>query len=147
MLILKMRHLRLHLTNKKKYKFLVIFIKVFSPLNQAEIFRYCQTKEILHQMLTLEITEEKVSKVLNKLKPDKTPGPDGHHPKFFKNLANSLCKPLCLIFRYSLTTNSLPDIWKTARITAIFKKGNKNSKQLPSSLPHIHNMQSYGNSY
>ena len=69
-------------------------------------------REILYEMPPLEITEAKIQKILHKLKPDKSPGPDGLHPMFFKELADSLCKPLCLIFNYSLESHTLPDTWK-----------------------------------
>ena len=36
-----------------------------------------------------------------------------------------LVKPLTIIFRTSLDTGTLPEVWKQANITAIHKKGNK----------------------
>ena len=40
-------------------------------------------KEVLYEMPQMEINESKIEKILNKLKPDKSPGPDGLHPRFF----------------------------------------------------------------
>ena len=90
-------------------------------------------------MPKLEIDRDKIEKVLKKLKPDKSPGPDGLHPRFFKELASSLSLPLCIIFRHSLSTNTLPDAWKKARVSAIFKKQNKKiaSNYRPVSLTSI----------
>ena len=82
-------------------------------------------REILHSMPKLEITESKISKILKKLKPDKTPGPDGLHPRFFRELADCICIPLCLLFNKTLSLSVLPDAWKRARVSAIYKKENK----------------------
>ena len=76
-------------------------------------------------MPKLEITESKISKILKKLKPDKTPGPDGLHPRFFRELADCICIPLCLLFNKTLSLSVLPDAWKRARVSAIYKKENK----------------------
>ena len=50
---------------------------------------------------------------------------DGLHPKFLKELSKSLAKPLMIIFSNSLKQKQLPDDWKKARVTPIFKKGKK----------------------
>ena len=61
---------------------------------------------------------------LKSLKPCKSAGPDGLHPKFLKETASELSKPLCLIFRKSLN-ESLPVDWKLGNIIPIFKKGDR----------------------
>ena len=85
----------------------------------------CQTKNCCMICLHLKYQKAKLKKILNKLKPDKSPGPDGLHPRFFNELASSLSKPLCQIFMISLNTHTLPNQWKEAKISTIFKKGNK----------------------
>ncbi|XP_072014972.1 uncharacterized protein [Amphiura filiformis] len=70
-------------------------------------------------------TQEDVKKELDKLKPDKSPGPDSVHPKVLKECSEEVSLPLYLIFRKSLDSGSLPKEWKTARVTPIFKKGSK----------------------
>ena len=42
-----------------------------------------------------------------------------------KQCASALALPLFYIFNYSLETGSLPDVWKLANISPIFKKGSK----------------------
>jgi len=43
-------------------------------------------------MEPLHIKEKKVKNILEKLKISKSPGPDGLHPTFLKELAPELCK-------------------------------------------------------
>ena len=90
-------------------------------------------------MPKLIITESKIAKVLSKLKPDKSPGPDGLHPKFFKEMAEYMNVPLCIIFNFSLGNGVLPNAWKKARVSAIYKKDNKKvaSNYRPVSLTSI----------
>ena len=76
-------------------------------------------------MIDLEVTNEDISKQIKKLKPNKSPGPDGIHPKLIKNIGESISEPLCIIFNKSLKLRKIPDPWKQAKICAIFKKGNK----------------------
>jgi len=76
--------------------------------------------------LGAEITKEDIRTRLEGLNPNKSPGPDGLHPKLFKELSAVLDTPLYLIFKSSLETGKVPKAWKTACITAIYKnKGNK----------------------
>ena len=65
-------------------------------------------------------------KKLQQLHTDKSPGPDSIHPLLLKECAAALAKPLSLIFQQSYDTGILPDDWRTAHITPIFKKGNRN---------------------
>ena len=63
---------------------------------------------------TMIIMKEKISK---------SPGPDGIHTRVLKEVSMSLCTPLARIFETSNKTGLLPEDWKCANITAIYKKG------------------------
>ena len=76
-------------------------------------------------MEQITISNESVSKLLRDLKPSKSAGPDDIHPRVLKELAPELSTPLTLIFRSSLSTGKIPHSWKSANITAIYKKGDK----------------------
>ena len=75
--------------------------------------------------LSVTVTEEFVLKALNKLKCDKSPGPDSIHPKLLREAAAEVVKPLTLIFQKSISEGKLPDDWKKANITPIYKKGSR----------------------
>ncbi|CAC5400189.1 unnamed protein product [Mytilus coruscus] len=77
------------------------------------------------EMPKQKIKEEVVLKHLSALKIDKSPGMDKLHLRLLKEIAESITKPLCIIFSQSLENKTVPNDWKNAMISAIFKKGNK----------------------
>ena len=72
-----------------------------------------------------EISQADVSKKLSQLLVNKSPGPDGLHPKVLKEMSGILDLPLTILFNKSLKEGELPDDWTTADVIAIFKKGSK----------------------
>ena len=70
------------------------------------------------------------------LKPHKAAGPDSIRPKVLKELAPSIAPILQIIFAKSLKTHQVPEDWKQALISPIYKKGNRDcpSNYLPISL-------------
>ena len=75
------------------------------------------------------IDKKMVQEKLEKLKINKSPGPDKIHPRVLNNAAVTLALPLSIIFNTSLQTKTLPKEWKHANISAIFKKGKKTLPQ------------------
>ena len=63
--------------------------------------------------------------VLNKLDPEKAPGDDSIHPVILRKLAQQLAKPLSMMFTSSLKSSQIPQDWRLANVTPIFKKGSK----------------------
>ena len=78
---------------------------------------------------SFHITEEGINKELKDLKPNKSPGIDGVHPRVLKELAAELVHLLYIIFKKSLEAGQLPSQWLEAIITPIFKKGSKTSPE------------------
>jgi hypothetical protein len=70
-----------------------------------------------------------VKNKIRKLKEGKAPGNDGLIPQFLKNIMDEISEPLAVIFNHSLKEGMVPDDWKIANVTPIFKKG---SRQDPS---------------
>jgi hypothetical protein len=84
-----------------------------------------ERKEVKVNMLELKINRDKVTKLLMKLKVDKSPGLDNLHPRFMKETAETLSEPLTIFYNQSLRKSEVPSMWRSALISAIFKKGNK----------------------
>ena len=74
----------------------------------------CVIEEVLED---IEFTEEDVAKELKKLKPDKSLGTDGIHPRVLRECCEDMAKPLFIIFKKTLETGKLSSDWKSARHT------------------------------
>ena len=57
------------------------------------------------------------------MNPNKSPGPDGLHPKLLKSCSTTLANPLRILFEKTLFEGILPDDFKIAEVRPIFKKG------------------------
>ena len=73
------------------------------------------------------IIPQTVMKKIDLLDPHKSPGPDKIHPILVKELAEQIVVPLSIIFNKSLQEGVVPDDWKLANVSPIFKKGNRTS--------------------
>ena len=62
---------------------------------------------------------------LRKLDHKKAPEPDQIPARILKEAAPEIAPTLRLIFKKSDETGTLPDDWKTANVSAIYKKGDK----------------------
>ena len=72
------------------------------------------------------IDEERVFKLLSRLKIDKSPGPDGIHNRVLSEAKDQVTEPLTMIFKASMESGILPLSWKQANVVPIFKKGKRN---------------------
>ena len=74
-----------------------------------------------------EVSTETITKLLQSLKPNKSPGPDSIHPKILKELAEELAVPFKILFDLTMNKGKIPSGWKQAEVRPIFKKGAKTS--------------------
>ena len=75
----------------------------------------------------VDITRDKVKKKLLNLKPKSAPGPDKISPAVLHSMADVLCVPLASIFNKCQAEGVVPEDWKLANVTPIFKKGSKSA--------------------
>ena len=73
----------------------------------------------------IEIQVKEVEKKLKSLNTNKSSGPDEIHPKLISELAEILSKPLTILLNSSIRSGKIPKEWKTAIISAVFKKGSR----------------------
>ena len=59
------------------------------------------------------------------LNPSKSPGADNLHPRILKDLSVSLSLPLSILYTESFKQQKLPQYWKDAMITPLYKKDEK----------------------
>jgi hypothetical protein len=76
-------------------------------------------------MQEVEVTEKVVKNKIRNLKTASAAGPDGIGPRLLQELENELAPALTLIFRRSIEYGEIPEDWKTANVTPIYKKGAK----------------------
>ena len=72
------------------------------------------------------VTQEFVKINLKKLKTKKSSGLDNISPRLLIDSAEIVAGPLTSIINASLTIGVIPDDWKCARVTPLFKKGKRN---------------------
>lgn len=109
-------------TDKEKTEVLANFYSnVFTREPDGDIpqLEACQ---IQYPFTESKFEESEVRKLLLGINPNKSPGPDGLHPKALKELTNVLTEPLAIICNVSKDTGIVPNIWKLGNIVALFKK-------------------------
>ena len=113
-------------TNQEKAEALnKFFASVFTREPDGLFAELQLNTSIVHPMVNLEISAEEIKEKLKNLNISKSSGPDMIHPRILYELREELAYPLMKIFNCSLKSNELPSDWKTANISAIFKKGRK----------------------
>ena len=76
-----------------------------------------------HSLDIPTIHELDVYKILSNLDTSKATGPDEIGNRILKEIASPISRPLCRLFNKCLSAGTFPDIWKTARVTVLHKKG------------------------
>jgi len=72
---------------------------------------------------SITFTPDKLRKVMRKIKGNSSPGADGYPPVLLQNLSHSLAQPLSVIFASFMSTGHVPQAWKQATVTPVFKGG------------------------
>ncbi|MES9994057.1 MAG: reverse transcriptase family protein, partial [Candidatus Thiodiazotropha sp.] len=125
--------------NKSKATILNLqFQSVFSQLSPLRLGQLCieKVQDFLDNipenfkskypvMPEIIIDANGILKLLSNLKTDKAAGPDDIKPVVLKELRNEITPVIKAIFEQSLETGQLPKDWTTARVSPLFKKGDK----------------------
>ena len=90
--------------------------------------KYLNSVNANHKYSFKIISEESMLTSLMMLKSGEEPGSDGVSTNLVKDAAKSIAKPLVMIFNASLAKGLVPNVWKLAKITPIFKSGARNEK-------------------
>ena len=75
------------------------------------------------------ITEEMVRKKLATVRQDRVGGTDNILPRLLANIPKEISFPLCKLFNKSMLEGAVPEDWKQANVTPIFKKGSKGTPE------------------
>jgi len=103
------------------------FSSVFTQETDDEFEEMVLHKAILQPMDDIEISLEEVKEKLKKINVNKSSGPDGIHPRILYELRDELAYPLVKMFNLSIRSEELPRDWRSANITAVYKKGKKSA--------------------
>ena len=98
------------------------FVSVFtneSPVSDCVSF-LSETETLLGDV---NFSVDVVCDRLQVLNPNKSPGPDGIHPRVLHSCRDVLALPLSIIFSKCFNYGFVPQDWRIANVTPIFKKG------------------------
>ena len=100
----------------------------------ASVFTFEDTEDVPvftcdndHNIFDIFIDNPDMGSALKFLNVNKSPGPDGLHPRILSELHSELSKPLASLFNKTMIDCKLPSKWKSAEVRPIFKKGSKTS--------------------
>ena len=97
------------------------FSSVFTIENLGNIPQVTTRVDTVQEELS--ITEVKLIEILNKLKVDKSPGPDKIHNRVLYEIRYEIVGFLTYMQDFSLNNGQVPKRWKEAEVIPIFKKG------------------------
>ena len=113
-----------HLDSEKVEILNNFFASVFTKENLEDL-PTVDEKPTVNLLETVNIERETIRKHLSKLNTTKASGPDEMHPKLLRELSEVIDEPLIFLFKKNVDEGVLPQSWKNANVTAIFKKGDK----------------------
>ena len=79
-------------------------------------------------VMDINLSYESVLQGVLNLKPDKACGPDKVSPKLLKNAGRALIPSLLSLYTSSAISNSVPDQWKNAIVSSLYKKDDETEK-------------------
>eukprot|EP00061_Rhincodon_typus_P003667 g20667.t1 len=83
--------------------------------------------EFVNTVENVNVLKEEFLGILNCIKVDKSPGPDGMYPRLLREAREEIVGALTDIFTSPLTTGEVPEDWRLANVVPLFKKGNRDN--------------------
>ena len=111
------------------------FCKYFTEIGNKFASKIPKPRTPFHNHLTNKVTQnifmfptnpKEILKLIYKMKPKKSAGPDNISSQLVKQLASSIKQPISEIINKSLQTGKIPKAWKLAKIVPIYKSKQKN---------------------
>ncbi|XP_074658625.1 uncharacterized protein LOC141911535 [Tubulanus polymorphus] len=96
-----------------------------SCMTKEEIQAKVKMDRIYPKMGDINIQTRGVEQLLKNLKPGKAAGPDNIKPRILKELATDVAPILTLIYQRSYNNSEVPEDWRNANVTPVYKKGDK----------------------
>ena len=95
--------------------------------NFSELKKFCHSKISKEVCFSIPpVSKSFVKKCLSELDTKKATGLDQIGPRLIKSSASAILDSITFIINLSIATSSVPKIWKTAKVTPIYKSGSKN---------------------
>ena len=85
----------------------------------------------IEEIGNINVDERGINKLLTNLKTNKASGPDEIQARLLKELNNELSPIFTILFQASLNQGKVPQDWKLANVTPLFKKGDKSRPAYP----------------
>ncbi len=76
-------------------------------------------------VMTVEVTQEQVERLLRAVDVKKATGPDNISPQVLRHCASELAGPLSQVFSACVGGNTWPSVWKEARVVPVHKKNSR----------------------
>ena len=102
------------------------FSSVFTREPLGEISTLCsKTNKSIHILrVTEDMVKEEIS-AINGVNGNKSCGADDIHPRLLKELTNHISRPIALLLNKTMEDGEIPEEWKQANLSPIFKKCQK----------------------
>ena len=96
-----------------------------SPMDNGPLYGASSNNCFLEE---ITVDPSIVYSILNSIDASKATGPDGISNKLLKHCASSLYCPISIIAQMSFNAGIFPQIWKSANVVPLYKKGEKTCK-------------------
>ena len=127
----------IYTNDKDKANILNQFFTEQSTLDDSNASLPSINHALPYKLDSISITSLEVEDILKTLKTGKAAGPDSIDNRLLKELARPLSGPLTDLFNFSLTTGKVPNLWKQANVTPVFKKNEPSDVAIIGPYPYL----------